>query len=166
MNRSTILALILAALALVYFRKPIVSEVKKLTRGIRNHNPGNIERTSIRWQGMSADQSGDPRFVVFDSAEYGVRALARVLQNYANQGRITVRAIIERWAPPSVNGRVENDTGAYVNAVAAALNVNPDSPINVGSALPDLVRAIIRHENGFNPYSDDTINAGVRMALV
>lgn len=32
---------------------------KALPRGIRNRNPGNIERESDRWLGMSADQSSD-----------------------------------------------------------------------------------------------------------
>jgi len=39
-----------------------------IPRGIRNHNPGNIEKGDP-WQGLAADQSGDPRFAVFAAPE-------------------------------------------------------------------------------------------------
>lgn len=115
-------------------------------RGIRNHNPGNIDRDGTPWQGMAADQSSDPRFVVFASAEWGIRALARLLITYQDKHRLrTVRGIVARYAPPG-----ENDTGAYANAVASAIGVGPDALIDVHqySTMEPLVQAIIRHENG------------------
>ena len=39
------------------------------TRGIRNHNPGNI-RHGEQWQGLAKEQT-DPSFCVFISNEYG-----------------------------------------------------------------------------------------------
>lgn len=117
-------------------------------RGYRNHNPGNIDRTKERWLGMSADQSGDARFAVFDSPEYGIRALLRTLITYYDRhGLKTVRGVINRWAPP-----VENNTGAYVGHVAAALGVGPDDEIDTHDrdTCLALARAIIRHELG-NP---------------
>lgn len=117
-----------------------------LPRGIRNHNPGNIVRDGTPWQGLAADQSADPRFCVFNTAADGIRALARLLLTYQDKhGLRTVRGIINRYAPP-----VENDTGAYVRAVAAALGVAADDPIDVHQYrhMEPLVRAIIRHENG------------------
>ena len=52
------------------------------TRGERNFNPGNIDKSdSTLWQGMAAVQS-DPRFVVFSDAVFGIRALAKILLNY------------------------------------------------------------------------------------
>lgn len=128
-------------------------------RGIRNHNPGNIRRTSDAWQGMAPVQT-DAAFVQFLAPEYGIRALAKVLVNYSSRGLRTVRQIIGTWAPPN-----ENDTGAYVAQVARALGVGPDDPIDVRARLPQLVPAIIRHENGQQPYPAEVIAEGIRRAL-
>jgi hypothetical protein len=114
-------------------------------RGIRNNNPGNIERTGDRWQGMSADQSGDARFVVFDAPVWGLRALARILRKDMAEGD-TLRRIIGEWAPAA-----ENNTGAYVNAVARHVGMDPDAPVREAD-LPRLMAAIVQHENGAQPY--------------
>ena len=133
-------------------------------RGIRNNNPGNIERTGTQWQGMAPEQT-DPRFLQFVSPEYGIRAMARILTNYQRlYGLNTVEQIINRWAPPVVNGKVENDTGAYIRHVADALGVLPNQPIQVQDHLPQLVAMIIKHENGQQPYDAGTIQRGVAMA--
>lgn len=141
----------------------------KPTRGERNNNPGNIDRNSTKWKGMADDQSKDSRFVVFAAPVWGIRALAKVLLTYSRvypqdtpQDIDTVREIINRWAPP-----VENDTGAYVNAVAREVGTSSTEPIDVTdeSVMLKLVRAIIRHENGRVSYSDTIIADGVQRAL-
>lgn len=136
--------------------------MRKTPRGIRNNNPGNIDRTATKWQGMAEGQSSDPRFVVFKAPEYGIRALAKTLLTYRSKhGLNTVRGIINRWAPP-----VENDTGAYVRAVARAVGVGPEDPIDVRTldhALP-LTIAIIIHENGQQPYTTAQLKAGLALA--
>jgi len=127
-----------------------------LTRGLRNNNPGNIDRNfGTAWRGMSADQSSDSRFIVFDAPEWGIRAMVRILRSYAARGLVSVRDIIGAWAPP-----LENDTGAYVASVAAALGIDPTAPVPE-SKMPDLVEAIIRHENGQQPYPPAVIAAGI-----
>lgn len=128
-------------------------------RGIRNNNPGNIRHSTARWQGMSPEQT-DSAFVQFISAEYGIRALSKLLDTYANSyGLRTVRGIIGRYAPVT-----ENNTSAYVNAVANALGVAPDQVIDVAAQKQPLIQAIIKHENGIQPYSLATIAAGASMA--
>lgn len=132
-------------------------------RGIRNCNPCNVIRDKTIWRGMAADQSTDPRFVVFQSATWGIKAACEILINYQlRHGLYTVDGIINRWAPP-----VENNTHAYVDAVARALSVAPTDPIDVTKpeTLGVLVRAIILHENGQQPYDDLTIDTGVQLAL-
>lgn len=126
-------------------------------RGIRNNNPGNIVRSGVSWVGMSPDQSSDPRFIVFSAPEYGIRAMARVLRNYIGNGYNTVQEIINRWAPP-----IENDTGAYVRAVAQHLGLEPNAPVDT-THIPAMIEAIIKHENGQQPYSWETIAEGVRL---
>lgn len=135
----------------------------KPPRGIRNNNPGNIDRQAgTKWQGMAKDQSSDQRFVVFESPRYGIRAIAKVLTTYqAKHGLNTISEIINRWAPP-----VENNTNAYADHVATLTGINKNAPIDVTDyevAAP-LVKAIITHENGCQPYDDATINEGLRLA--
>lgn len=120
-----------------------------LPRGIRNNNPGNIRRSAIPWEGKIA--GSDAEFETFATPEHGVRALERNLSTYQSKyGLDTPREIINRWAPPT-----ENDTSSYVNAVATALGVGPDDPINVQdpATMQRLRDAIIQHENGQNPYA-------------
>lgn len=134
-----------------------------LPRGIRNANPGNIDRTSERWQGMAADQSSDKRFVVFTAPVWGLRALAKVLLSYQRKhGLRTPAAIIGRWAPP-----VENDTGAYARQIAKALGVGVNDRIDLQQpgTLQRILPAIVQHENGQQPYSADLIAQAVRLAL-
>lgn len=121
-------------------------------RGIRNYNPGNIERNTTRWQGMAQDQSSDPRFIVFSHPVWGIRAIARTLITYQDKYQLrTVRRIIQRWAPDQ-----ENDTNAYVASVCKRLGAGPDEALDVYDyrTMLELVRAIVRHENGPGPLPD------------
>ncbi len=143
-------------------------------RGVRNNNPGNIDFTPRNnWQGQLGLELGvpRPRFARFDTPENGIRALAKLLLNYrgkdgmpgvGGQGIDTVRETISRWAPGH-----ENDTAAYIAAVARAIGVEPESVIDVRrpQVLRALVVEIIKHENGRQPYADAVIDEGVRRAL-
>lgn len=130
----------------------------KLTRGYRNKNPGNIRYSaSNNWQGQTGKD--DAGFVIFSSDFYGLRALARLLLNYEKNGANTVRKIITKYAPAS-----ENDTGAYIRAVASKLSVDPDAALMVAPRLQDLMAAIVAHENFVNKYSRDELDAAVRAA--
>lgn len=130
-----------------------------LTRGERNENPGNIRHVSgVTWQGQSANQT-DESFVQFDDPIYGIRAIARIMKSYERQGLDTIAEAIDRWAPPN-----ENNSVAYVNAVCKACGVEPDDKVDFDAIMPQLVKAIIVHENGENIYSDDQINQGIALA--
>lgn len=127
------------------------------TRGLRNNNPGNIRHGS-KWQGMSAVQK-DKAFVTFDTPEYGIRAMNKVLDTYRDRhGLKTVRGIIGRWAPPN-----ENDTESYIRAAAKSMGVTPDQHLTAANR-PALIAAIIKHENGLQPYDMAMIERGVGMA--
>jgi len=147
-----------------------------LPRGIRNSNPGNIDRVAgVRWQGQAAVQK-DSRFITFIDPAWGIRAIARVLITYQDKRRAadgsridTVREIIERWAPP-----VENNTDAYAKRVASALGIGPDDEavdVYDYATMRALVLAIIQHENGKGPrdghwYGDQIITDGLARAGV
>lgn len=141
-------------------RTDSAGEGSDVPRGVRNNNPGNLENNGINWQGLSDSQT-DSRFYQFVNPVWGIRALARVLKNYREtHGLTTPREIIQRWAPA-----FENDTESYSRAVASAVGVDPDSPIpNDRASRLALVKAIIKHENGVQPYPDDLINEGIQRA--
>lgn len=135
------------------------------TRGIRNNNPGNIERKADKWQGMAADQSSDDRFVVFTSPTYGIRALAKVLLTYYLSYKLdTVRKIISRWAPGK-----ENPTESYIAFVSERMSIEADALLDVDTmdVMLPLVKAIILEENaGQCPYTDAQITEALNAAGV
>lgn len=126
----------------------------KIPRGIRNNNPGNIRKGASQWVGKV--NGFDQSFETFDTAENGIRALAVLLKKYMQTGTKTVRTIIKKYAPSN-----ENDTEAYVIQVSRAIGLPPDRPLDE-SHIKGLVLAIIRHENGKQPYTmaqiDDAID--------
>lgn len=130
-------------------------------RGIRNNNPGNLEYSKTNpWVGQTGD---DGRFAKFETPEHGIRALGRNLLSYQRQGIDTVSDIINRWAPPSDN----NNTDAYIQAVCAQLGVTPDQQLDASNpdTLKALCAAIIHHENGNQPYTDQQLSTGVSAAI-
>jgi len=131
-------------------------------RGIRNNNPGNIRKSRTLWQGEAPAQP-DPDFVTFVSAAYGIRAIAKILLNYQAAGFNTVRKIVSRWAPPS-----ENDTEAYVADVAHDVGLGPDQlvELHVLARLVAVMKALVRHEEGVQPYPDTEYVAGAELAGV
>ncbi len=145
---------------------------KAVPRGIRNNNPGNVLRGRTAWQGETPFAAGDDiEFEVFTTPAFGIRAMAVTLLAYQRQHKLrTVRGIIGRWCPPVhtfPDGTTKaQDTRGYVSRVAAALGVAPDDEIDL--TQPDRMRpllgAIIRQENGQQPYDDATIDEAMRLA--
>jgi hypothetical protein len=134
-------------------------DFKNNTRGFRNNNPGNI-RLGNDWKG---EKDGDDQsFEVFTSIEYGIRALFKLIKNYASKYQcFTIEDVIKRYAPPS-----ENDTRQYVKSVYDYMYEYSSSPQQLAlyhdagktafldnGLLPLFVAAIINHENGFQPFN-------------
>lgn len=130
-------------------------------RGIRNNNPLNIEFNGTRWLGIdfaASEQEG--RFCVFISPEHGIRAAAVLLNNYQKlYGISTIAAMIDRFAPDH-----ENPTSAYAQFVARACNVETHTTITIRDYLPAILPAMIRFENGQQPYTPEQISLGIQMA--
>jgi len=142
------------------------------SRGYRNKNPGNIDHVPAnKWQGLAdppiekAPRRGvKPRFAVFTSHQYGIRALACLLITYQDRHKLrTPRAIVNRWAPGK-----ENDTDAYVAAVCRRGGWSDGQVLDMHSYadLRPMVEAIIRHELGGQPYPAHVIDEGLTMAGV
>lgn len=135
----------------------------KQPRGIRNNNPGNIRRNGDPWQGLAKEQN-DREFFTFNSAIYGIRALARLLITYQDKyGLCTIETIITRWAPA-----VENNTTAYIQSVARHTGFAALQTLDMHrfEHLKPIVKAIIQHENGQQPYSDVEITKALVLAGV
>jgi hypothetical protein len=119
---------------------------KIMPRGLRNNNPGNLEKSrSNPWQGEIVP-SGDRRFAQFVSMELGYRALLKLLRNYIVLHQCdTIGKIINRWAPP-----VENNTDGYIRRVEAITGLTADAVISPDdkTALMLIASAISEVENG------------------
>lgn len=132
-----------------------------MTRGIRNNNPCNL-RWGQPWEGLLPEtQRTDPDFCQFIDPTYGIRAASLVLHTYGEEGITTLRDVITRYAPSS-----ENDTLAYINAVSTMTGIKPDVQCDFGTYETQfpVIKAIIYHENGMQPYPDAVINKGLSMA--
>lgn len=132
---------------------------KKVPRGIRNKNPGNLEYSEANpWQGQvgieEMPEGGRPRFAVFDTMESGVRAATKVVRNKISGEapstektgpQNTLPALISSYAPS-----VENDVPAYVRSVAKGADLDPNMPLDPND--PDMMRRVMkamgRHETG------------------
>lgn len=128
------------------------------TRGVRNSNPGNLRKSKDQWEGAIGD---DGEFVIFDSPESGVRALAKNLQSYGRQGYDSIEKIINRWAPPN-----ENDTKSYIDSVVSATGIPATQSLDLSDpdTLSSLAQAISFHETG-SRYDPEVYQKGVARAL-
>jgi hypothetical protein len=117
-----------------------------MTRGYKNHNPGNIELTTSKWKGEII--GNDKRFKTFINMEYGYRAIFILLQSYFEKGFNTIEKIINRYAPP-----VENVTSSYINTVSKRTGINPTDKIDWYNIkdIKNIVAAISFVENGIEP---------------
>ncbi len=120
-----------------------------MSRGIRNNNPLNIERSKSRpWIG-EIRPSQDPRFAQFETIEHGYRAAFKLLHNYKRlHGCVYLEDFINRWAPP-----VENDTKSYISFVARRSGVPLDEPLDTRDqrSMTRLVAAMSKMETGVEP---------------
>lgn len=112
--------------------------------GIRNNNPGNL-----RPGGREAS---------YGSPGAGIAALGNQLRRYGSRGWNTLDSIISHYAPSS-----ENNTEAYIAAVARDTGFGRGQQLNLNdpATLQKLSAAIIKHENGYNPYSDSQIQSSI-----
>lgn len=131
----------------------------KEPRGIRNNNPGNIRYNGIDWRGL-ANPPSDGAFCIFASPRFGIRALGKLIRNYHfHYGIRTIKGIINRYAPAS-----ENDTNAYIEHMCKATGFDDSTQLDLENddVVLALMRAIIHHENGEQPYSDDELRLGLK----
>jgi len=124
-------------------------------RGIRNNNPGNLR--------VAPNAAGnDGAFAVFDKPDDGLAAMSRQLQLYGDRGNNTPYGIIHTYAPSS-----ENNTQAYINAVTGDTGFGAHEQLDLSdpAILKRMMAAMIRHENGSQPYSEKDIDSGINQSM-
>jgi len=132
-------------------------------RSVRNNNPGNMEQSANPWVGKVSVPS-DSRFEQFETPALGVRAMTKNLYSYQNRGLSTVNDMIYTWAPPS-----ENDSGGYASRVAAAMGVDPNTPVDLQSnpeLMNKMINQMIIEEGGpeASNYFSSHVSSGIAMA--
>lgn len=133
---------------------------------IKTNNPGNIDYV----RGVTSKYAGctgsDGRRCIFDTPEHGIEAIGTLLLAYQHYHKIeSIREAISRWAPPK--GQDNNNTDAYIAAVCKSTGFMADQVLNFGDlyTLTALAVAIIKQENGSQPYSQNQIQSGIHEAL-
>lgn len=140
------------------------------SRGYRNFNPFNMDyNPRNKWQGLKGiEQTGNPpRFCVFESHEFGIRAGAVLLTTYQDRhGLNTVEKILNRFCPPHDDHAGAQRTDLYIKHVSQLTGFAPDQVLDLHqySYMEPLVKAIITHELGGQPYAQNVIDEGLRRA--
>lgn len=143
-----------------------VKVAQKLTRGVRNNNPGNLRITNIPWRGkVPARENTDGDFEQFRDADgvpghvWGLRALYMDIRGDAlRDGLNTVAKLITSYAPPT-----ENNTAAYIAAVAKAVG-KPATAQLTADDLPAVLKAIVAHENFGHAYPEADVRRAIGLA--
>jgi SAM-dependent methyltransferase len=136
---------------IVPMKKPTVEEqVQSLSTPLKDkikqkktifNNPGNIEQGQ-KYAGETGETYANDRdrpFVVFDSPEMGVRALAKDLTTKIKRHKGDIEKIITEYAPNN-----ENDTQEYINFVKSSLG---GKDIVTENDIANLTKAVILKEN-------------------
>lgn len=130
-----------------------------VNRGIRNCNPGNIERSGIAWNNSFQTQSAcesagrvwDTTFVVFYTMQDGERALGHQIATDLSRGQNTVRLMIAGDPSQNFSGYApssENDTETYISNVCSWLGVTDTDTLD-DSMRPQIAQAIMKQETGY-----------------
>ncbi|MBU3022882.1 virion protein [Aestuariibacter sp. A3R04] len=150
MNVKTSAAAVAVALGL-YLLMKLKSE--KLPLGIRNNNPLNLREVGIPWNGKTGENGG---FTTFETPHYGIRAAANNMKNSYLSGNTTIEKIISEWAPET-----ENNTAAYIASVSQKTGIAATENITAMPQLVEIIKAMIYHENGQQPYGNALIERAV-----
>ncbi|MCM6991725.1 hypothetical protein [Enterobacter roggenkampii] len=131
-------------------------ETRNNAIGFRNNNPGNLR--------VAANATGkNGGFSTFANDADGRAAMARQLMLYGDRGNNTLDGIIHTYAPQS-----ENNTRAYIDSVSKSTGFGAQQRINLHDpdVLKTLMAAMIKHESGAQPYTENELSDSVRTAII
>ena len=111
--------------------------------GTDNKNWGNIRVSSIKWQGKAPSNNA---FEAFTDVVYGIRAMIVLLQTYTKRNLLTIRQLINTYAPPH-----ENKTDAYIDFVAKNSGIGADVNFQkTKENLYKIIKAMVKIETNNN----------------
>jgi hypothetical protein len=151
---------------------PVGKSPEDLPLGIKNNNPGNLRPYDGELYAGSSDIKDD--FIIFDSAENGLRGLSRDIQTKVNKNKLnTIESLTNVYAPTN-----ENPTQSYINTVVENLNslghkINKKTDITNlikdDNFLKDYMKSKMKMELGAeyeNYYSDEKILESIKDSKV
>ena len=121
--------------------------IEYVTRGVRNRNPMNIVAMSSKnpWRGQIGKDNEN--HAIFETFEHGLRAGYLTLRRYYEKHGInTLIGITTRFC--------EGNADVYARFIAQNIGVKPDEPINVLDYMPEIMKSMVRFENGFDIFPD------------
>ena len=141
-------------------KNPTVSSGdKSVPLTIRTNNPGAVKNASrtdknAMWEGQTGfDEQGH---AVFESPEYGARAMAKNLKSQIDKGN-TLTTLLKEYAT--------GNQDAYIKNVANKTGLDPNAKLTEGD-IRKLMGAMVEHEAGVkNPFSADVLDKGYELAL-
>jgi hypothetical protein len=141
-------------------------------RNVRNNNPGNIKINKANdWNGSISNPS-DKTFESFQTPEYGVRALNKVVD--ANiKATNNFEEFVNRYASePSEQayfkqtGKLKPHLQNYAESLARSQQIDTSTNFPKSLDKKALLRAIIRHEGGqesLSYYDDSVLDSGLKL---
>ncbi|MGC0122406.1 hypothetical protein CHI95_00135 [Providencia rettgeri] len=130
------------------------------TRGLRNKNPGNLRdaNNKIGLQGQGKDT-----MAVFASDRDGLAAMSRQLMLDAEKGKNRIDDYIRKYAPAS-----ENKTQEYIDMVSKQTGYGAFESLDMHNpeVLSKLMNAMIKVENGAQPFSYDQVMEGITDSIM
>jgi hypothetical protein len=130
---------------------------RKITRGYRNNNPGNIRISDSAWIGKIGN---DGTFEQFSEMWQGVRAIAKIILKYqSTYGLTTLRELGDKYAPAS-----DNDGADYGAGLATTLSIDEDDDIDFSTNLQNIIHAIVINENSMDLITSDEYTEAIQSA--
>ena len=122
--------------------------IEKVTRGVRNKNPMNVVALSSKnpWLGQIGRDS--QYHAIFETYEHGLRAGYLTLKGYYEKKKVrTLYGITSRFC--------EGNALKYAKFIGEQLGgIGPYEEIDVMRHMPNIMKAIVRYENGFDIFPD------------
>lgn len=122
--------------------------IKKVTRGVRNKNPMNVVALSSKnpWLGQVGHDS--QYHAIFETYEHGLRAGYLTLKGYYEKKKArTLYGITSHFC--------EGNALKYAKFIGKQLGgIGPHEEIDIMRHMPDIMKAIVRYENGFDIFPD------------
>ena len=108
---------------------------------IAKNNIFNSRANGSSWIGMKGTRKG---FVEFDTREHGIRAWLVLMRTYRRKyACVTMRSIVERYAPPT-----ENDTVGYIRFCEQQTGLGAETQLTFNADYCVLGAAMAKMETG------------------